>query len=63
MLLILALMDGSMKSTPIKFNLQVLKKKVLEIATHYIKVVLEEIRSTLDKHKTLIYTPTSLFGH
>ncbi|CAK78098.1 unnamed protein product (macronuclear) [Paramecium tetraurelia] len=63
MLLILALMDGSMKSTPIKFNMQVLKKKVLEIATHYIKVVLEEIKTTLDKHKTLIYTPTSLFGH
>ncbi|CAD8073672.1 unnamed protein product [Paramecium primaurelia] len=63
MLLILALMDGSMKSTPIKFNQQVLKNKVLEIATHYIKVVLEEIKTTLDKHKTLIYTPTSLFGH
>ncbi|CAD8077589.1 unnamed protein product [Paramecium sonneborni] len=63
MLLILALMDGSMKSTPIKFNTQVLKRKVLEIATHYIKVVLDEIRSTLDKHKTLIYTPSSLYGH
>lgn len=59
MLLILALMDGSMKSTPIKFNQQVLKKKVLEIATHYIKVVLEEMKTTLNKHRTLIYTPTS----
>ncbi|CAK82442.1 unnamed protein product (macronuclear) [Paramecium tetraurelia] len=63
MLLILALMDGSMKSTPIKFNIQVLKKKVLEIATHYIKVVLEEIKTTLDKHKTLIYTPISQLSH
>jgi hypothetical protein len=56
-------MDGSMKSTPIKFNTQVLKKKVLEIATHYIKVVLESIKQTLDKHKTLVYTAASSIPH